>query len=93
VPRLAVGAGDRGGAPADRGDLREAGVDATGRADIGSPVTCLIDGLRQFAATDVVLLANSEPGWKDTENLAEQVRTELGLCVTEVHISEVAVAA
>jgi len=73
--------------------LKEAGVDATGRVDIGSPMTCLTDGLRQFAATDVVMLANREPGWKDAENLAEQVKTDLGLRVTEVHTSEIAIAA
>jgi hypothetical protein len=70
--------------------LGRAGIKAAGRADVGAPMRALIDGLREFPATDVVMLRAGEKGWKDANNLAQRIRTELGLHVTEVDPSHVA---
>ena len=64
--------------------LRRAGVQATGHIDIGDPMRCLIDGLREFPATEVVMIEGGEHGWKDAERFAETVRTELSLPVSEI---------
>jgi hypothetical protein len=73
--------------------LRRAGINATGRAAIGAPIRSLLDGLREFPATEVVMLLGSEPGWGDAEKLAGRVRTELGVHVTAVEPPAVARAA
>lgn len=67
--------------------LSRTGVKATAHADIGQPITCLIDGLREFSATEVVMLRGGETGWEDAEGFAERVRTELDLPVSEVETS------
>ena len=64
--------------------LRAAGMPAGGHADIGDPMTSLIDGLREFPATEVVMLHGGERGWSRADRFAERVRSELGLPVTEV---------
>jgi hypothetical protein len=64
--------------------VRTAGVAATGHVDVAHPMACLLDGLREFAATEVVMLRGGETGWADAEKFAERVRTEVGLRVTEV---------
>jgi hypothetical protein len=64
--------------------LTLAGIRATGHADIGQPMSSLLDGLREFPATEVVMLRGGERGWENAERFAERVRTELGLTVTEV---------
>lgn len=51
--------------------LSRAGVKATARADIGEPMRCLVDGLREFPATEVVMLRGGEIGWEDAERFAE----------------------
>ena len=45
---------------------------------------CLIDGLREFPATGVVMIEGGEHGWKDAERFAERVRTEIALPVREI---------
>ena len=64
--------------------LRRAGIQATGHADIGQPMQCLIDGLREFPATEVMMIEGGEHGWKDAERLAERVRAEIALPVSEI---------
>ena len=64
--------------------LRRAGVPATGRVDIGQPMRCLIDGLREFPATEVVMIEGGEHGWKDAERFAERIRAETTLPVREI---------
>jgi hypothetical protein len=64
--------------------LGRAGVRASGHPDIGQPMQSLVDGLREFPATEVVMLRGGESGWDDAERFAERVRTEFGLRVTEV---------
>ena len=73
--------------------LRRAGVRAAGRADLGPPMRALIDGLREFPATDVVILRAGEKGWNDADTLAQRIKTQLGLHVTQVDPSQVALAA
>jgi hypothetical protein len=67
--------------------LRSAGVKATGRPDIGPPMRCLVDGLREFPATEVVMVRGGESGWRDAERFAERVKAELELPVTEVTLA------
>lgn len=64
--------------------LGRAGVHAAGHVDVGQPMTCLVDGLREFSATEVVMIEGGEAGWKDAERFAERVRRETGLPVREV---------
>ena len=66
--------------------LRCAGVKAAGHPDIGQPMRCLVDGLREFPATEVVMLRGGESGWEDAERFAERVTAELELPVTEVAV-------
>jgi hypothetical protein len=64
--------------------LRRVGIKAAGHTDIGQPMSSLLDGLREFPATEVVMLRGGERGWEKAERFAERVRTELDLPVTEV---------
>jgi nucleotide-binding universal stress UspA family protein len=64
--------------------LRRSGIKATGHVDIGSPMQSLLDGLREFSATEVVMLRGHEHGWREAERFAEHVKTELGLPVFEI---------
>ena len=64
--------------------LRRAGVHATGHVDIGDPMRCLIDGLREFPATEVLMIEGGEHGWKRADRFAERVRTEMSLPVQEI---------
>ena len=73
--------------------LRRAGVEANGHVDIGAPMRCLVDGLRQFEATEVVMLEGGEPGWPDAERFAEHVKADVGLPVVEVETARETVAA
>jgi hypothetical protein len=68
--------------------LRSAGITARGHVDIGQPMTCLIDGLRGFPATEVLMLRDGEAGWDDAEQFAEHVRAEIGVPVTELETME-----
>ena len=43
--------------------LRRAWVDATGHVDVGDPMRCLIDGLREFRATEVLMIEGGEHRW------------------------------
>ncbi len=64
--------------------LGAAGVRASGRADIAEPMGSLLDGLREFPPNEVVILPGRETGWESAGALAERVREEIGLPVTEV---------
>ena len=64
--------------------LDAAGVRASGRADIAEPMDSLLDGLREFRPNEVVMLPSRETGWEPAGALAQRVRTEVGLPVTEV---------
>ena len=73
--------------------LRLVGVNAGGRADIAPPATALIDGLREFAATEILVLPSGEKGWTKANTVAEQIRTQLGLSVNEPDPSQISLAA
>ena len=65
--------------------LKSRGIEANGHSDVGDPMHSLLDGLRQFHATEVVMLKGGEAGWEDAHTFAERVRNEVaGLQVTEV---------
>jgi hypothetical protein len=64
--------------------LRKAGVHAGGRTDIATPAESLLDGLREFPANEVVMLPDRAGDWDPACALAERVRSEAGLDVTEV---------
>lgn len=72
--------------------LRSAGITASGHVDIGQPMSCLIDGLREFPATEVLMLRDGEAGWDDAQQFAERVRAEIGVPVTELETTEAALA-
>jgi hypothetical protein len=59
-------------------------VQASGRADIAGPIDSLLDGLREFPPNEVVMLSGDETGWESAGGLAQRVRAEVGLPVTEV---------
>jgi nucleotide-binding universal stress UspA family protein len=73
--------------------LLRAGIKATGHVDIGAPTQSLLDGLREFSATEVVMLGGNEHGWREAERFAEHVRAELGLPVFEIGASPTCVHA
>jgi hypothetical protein len=60
------------------------GVSATGRVDIAEPMESLLDGLREFPPNEVLMLPGREAGWGAAGVLAERVRAEAGLPVTEL---------
>ena len=64
--------------------LRQAGVQASGRADIAEPMESLLDGLREFPANEILLLPGRDGHWDAASALAERVRSEAGLPVAEV---------
>ncbi len=72
--------------------LQRAGVNAAGRPDVARPASALIDGLREFAAGEVIIVQSGEKGWKDANTLAQQMRTQLGLGVTELSPTQIALA-
>jgi hypothetical protein len=67
--------------------LRRAGIRTTGQIDIGAPMQSLLDGLREFSATEVLMLRGHERGWRDAERFAEHVKSELGLPVLELELA------
>lgn len=64
--------------------LRSRGIEANGHPEVGDPMHSLLDGLRQFHATEVVMLSGGEAGWDGARTFAQRVRDEVGLRVTEV---------
>lgn len=64
--------------------LRQAGVDAGGRADIAAPMESLLDGLREFPANEIVILPDRDADWGAAGALAARVRSETGLRVTGI---------
>ena len=69
--------------------LRFAGVDAEGRADIAAPATALIDGLREFGASDILVLASEGKSWAKATSLATGMRIRLDPSVDELDPSEI----
>jgi hypothetical protein len=64
--------------------LRARGFRASGRIDDeGDPWQALLDGLREFPA-NVVMIPGAEVGWTEAELLAERIRREVGVPVTEL---------
>jgi hypothetical protein len=64
--------------------LRDAGVQARGRADISEPMDSVLDGLREFPPNEVVIMPGRETRWEPAGALAKRLRAEAGLPVTEV---------
>jgi hypothetical protein len=64
--------------------LLSKGVKAQGHTVVGQPIISLLDGLREFPASEVVMLNGGEVGWIDASTFAERVRSEFGIRVTEV---------
>ena len=67
--------------------LRDAGVEGRGRADISEPIDSVLDGLREFPQNEVVIMPGRETRWESAGALAERVRAEVGIPVTEVSAS------
>jgi hypothetical protein len=67
--------------------LRDAGVGGRGRADISEPIDSVLDGLREFPPNEVVIMPGRETRWEPAGALAERLRAEAGLPVTEVSAS------
>jgi hypothetical protein len=65
-------------------ELRAAGVRANGHADVATPMDSLLDGLREFPPNEVLIAPGGEANWSSAEDLAERVRAEVGLPVTEI---------
>jgi hypothetical protein len=60
-------------------------IAAHGHVDAeASPLAALLDGLREFPADEVVLLPGHETDWEDAEGMAERIRAETGVLVTEL---------
>jgi hypothetical protein len=67
------------------GKLGETDITASGHVDEeASPTDCLLDGLREFPADEVLLTPGDELDWHDAESLADRVRAESGVRVTEL---------
>jgi hypothetical protein len=67
------------------GSLVARDIVAAGRVDDEAPpITALLDGLREFPADEVVLLPGHETDWEDAEGMAERIRVETGVLVTEL---------
>ena len=67
------------------GALSERGVDAKGRLDLeSSPEEGTLTGLRAFPADQVLLLPGDELDWEGIGGLAERIRSETGVNVTEL---------
>lgn len=67
--------------------MRREGVKVSGRANIADPMDSLLDGLREFPANEVVILPGVETNWESAGALAQRIRDEAGLPVTEVSSS------
>lgn len=61
------------------------GVTVSGHVDEqAEPMRSLLDGLREFPADDVLLVPGDELDWTEAESLAEQIRSETDVRVTEI---------
>ncbi len=67
--------------------LSDAGVEGHGRANISEPIDSVLDGLREFPPNEVVIMPGRETRWETAGALAERLRAEAGLPVTEVPAS------
>jgi hypothetical protein len=67
--------------------LTDAGVEGRGRADISEPIDSVLDGLREFPPNEVVIMPGRETRWEPAGALAERLRAEAGLPVTEISAS------
>lgn len=67
------------------GRLGTRGIDASGRVDReAEPIRSLLDGLREFPADEVILVPAEESDWEDAEALADRIRAETEIRVTEL---------
>lgn len=65
--------------------LADADIAAEGHIDDeASPMDSLLDGLREFAADDALLVPSSDLDWSEAEKLGEQVRERTGVGVVEI---------
>lgn len=64
--------------------LRRAGTRTSGQIDIGAPMQSLLDGMREFSPSEVLMLRGHERGWPEAECFAEHVTTDLGIPVLEL---------
>jgi hypothetical protein len=81
----AVAAGARQRVNDVLGRLAAMQIDASGQVDEGSsPMDSLLDGLREFPADEVLLVPGVEPDWDEAETLAERIRSETNIRVTEL---------
>jgi hypothetical protein len=59
------------------GAFRLAGVHTNGKADVALPAAALIDGLREFGATEILVFPSGGKGWTKANTLAKQIRSQL----------------
>lgn len=68
--------------------LTAKGIAAHGQIDeAGDPEQALLDGLREFPANEVVIIPDDNPGWLAAEALADRVRSEVGVPVTQIDVA------
>lgn len=61
------------------------GITVSGHVDQqAAPMRSLLDGLREFPADDVLLVPGDELDWTEAESLAERIRSETDVRVTEI---------
>lgn len=61
------------------------GINASGHVDEEAPpLDCLLDGLREFPADEVLMVPGDELDWSDSESLADRIRAETEVRVTEL---------
>ena len=61
------------------------GISASGHVDEEAPpLDCLLDGLREFPADEVLMVPGDELDWSDSESLADRIRAETEVRVTEL---------
>jgi len=65
--------------------LSAKGINASGHVDDEAPpLDCLLDGLREFPADEVLMVPGDELDWSDSESLADRIRAETEVRVTEL---------
>ena len=65
--------------------LGERGIQASGHVDeAADPISALLDGLRERPANEVVICPGDEQDWSGAGSLAQRLRDEVGVPVTEL---------
>jgi len=65
--------------------LSAKGINVSGHVDDEAPpLDCLLDGLREFPADEVLMVPGDELDWSDSESLADRIRAETEVRVTEL---------